>query len=57
MAVCEMCEDKRADYLKSIGLGEKKVKKVLERHGAAYGVESAIGIGSTFWFELPLCED
>ena len=39
------------------GIGLSIVKKVLERHGAAYGVESAIGVGSTFWFELPMCED
>lgn len=36
------------------GIGLSIVKKVLERHGAAYGVESAIGVGSTFWFEFPV---
>ena len=36
------------------GIGLSIVKKVLERHGAAYGVESAVGVGSTFWFELPV---
>ncbi len=34
------------------GLGLSIVKGVLELHNAAYGVESRIGCGSTFWFEL-----
>ncbi len=38
------------------GLGLSIVKTVLERHGAAYGVESCAGQGSTFWFELELDE-
>ncbi len=38
------------------GLGLSIVKTVLERHGAAYGVQSQIGEGSTFWFELELDE-
>lgn len=39
------------------GLGLSIVKKVLERHGAAYGVESSVGSGSVFWFELPVSEE
>ena len=35
------------------GLGLSIVKKVLERHGASYGVESTLGEGSVFWFEFP----
>ncbi len=38
------------------GLGLSIVKTVLERHGAAYGVESQVGQGSTFWFELDIDE-
>ena len=38
------------------GLGLSIVKTVLERHGAAYGVQSRVGEGSTFWFELELDE-
>ena len=34
------------------GLGLSIVKEVLEAHGAVYGVQSRIGEGSTFWFEL-----
>ena len=36
------------------GLGLSIVKTVLERHGATYGVDSQVGQGSTFWFELEL---
>ena len=34
------------------GLGLSIVKSILELHHARYGVESALGEGSTFWFEL-----
>ncbi len=36
------------------GLGLSIVKNVMEAHKAAYGVESAVGTGSVFWFELPI---
>ena len=36
------------------GLGLSIVKGVLEVHNARYGVESKLGEGSTFWFELPV---
>ena len=39
------------------GLGLSIVKSVLVAHGAAYGVESTLGKGSVFWFELPLVEE
>jgi signal transduction histidine kinase len=34
------------------GLGLSIVKGILEVHGATYGVDSEVGKGSTFWFEL-----
>ncbi len=39
------------------GLGLSIVKGVLEAHTAAYGVESALGVGSSFWFELDVIPD
>ncbi|NCB33434.1 MAG: HAMP domain-containing histidine kinase [Erysipelotrichia bacterium] len=36
------------------GIGLAIVKQILDLHHAAYGVESKVGHGSTFWFELPL---
>lgn len=35
------------------GLGLSIAKNVLLQHGARFGVKSAKGVGSTFWFELP----
>ena len=36
------------------GLGLSIVKGVLDLHNSAYGVESQVGCGSTFWFELDI---
>lgn len=36
------------------GLGLSIVRSVLELHQAAYGVESELGKGTTFWFKLPI---
>ena len=36
----------------STGLGLAIAKAILEAHKAHYGVESKLGEGSTFWFEL-----
>ena len=34
------------------GLGLSIVKEILEAHDASYGIDSVVGGGSTFWFEL-----
>ena len=38
---------------KGIGLGLATVKRVVVTHGGRVGVQSALGAGSLFWFELP----
>lgn len=38
--------------LKNTGLGLAIVKAILDQHNAEYGVESTLGKGSVFWFEM-----
>jgi signal transduction histidine kinase len=39
------------------GLGLSIVRRILEKLGGKAGVESEIGAGSTFWFQLPAWEE
>lgn len=39
------------------GLGLSIVKQILEAHEATYGVESKLGQGSTFWFEMNIVKE
>ncbi|MBP7216879.1 MAG: PAS domain-containing sensor histidine kinase, partial [Candidatus Omnitrophica bacterium] len=43
----------RSRQLGGTGLGLSIVKHIVELHGGSVGVESAEGLGSTFWFALP----
>lgn len=37
------------------GLGLSIVKEILRLHGMSFGVQSEVGKGSTFWFEIERC--
>jgi signal transduction histidine kinase len=39
------------------GLGLATVKRLVESHGGCVGLQSTVGVGSSFWVELPLASD
>ncbi len=47
--------DKMHSRVQGTGLGLSIVKSILTLHGARFGVQSRVGEGSTFWFELNTC--
>ena len=42
------------EYIPGTGLGLSVVKSHVENLGGTFGVESSLGIGSTFWIKLPI---
>jgi signal transduction histidine kinase len=40
-----------------LGLGLATVKRIVETHGGAVGVESRVGVGCRFWMDLPRAND
>lgn len=48
-------EHKRA--IMGSGLGLSIVQNILKLHNANYGVNSTVGQGSIFWFEIPITEE
>ena len=49
-------ESEKRDSQVGTGIGLTIARDILEMHHAAYGVATAPGKGSTFWFELPAAD-
>jgi signal transduction histidine kinase/DNA-binding response OmpR family regulator len=44
----------QAESANGVGIGLALVREIIEGHGGKVGAESELGLGSTFWLELPL---
>ena len=48
--------ENRVHTLEGTGLGLSIVRNIVEKHHSKVYLVSEVGIGTTFWFDLPVCE-
>jgi signal transduction histidine kinase len=45
------------EHTSSLGVGLYLSREIITRHGGKIGFESQEGVGSTFWFSLPIAPE
>ncbi len=48
--------ENRVHTLEGTGLGLSIVRNIIEKHSSRVYIDSEVGVGTTFWFELPVYE-
>ena len=46
--------ENRVHTLEGTGLGLSIVKSIIDKHNSRVHIESDVGVGTTFWFDLPV---
>lgn len=49
--------ENRVHTLEGTGLGLSIVKNIIDKHNSKIYLESEVGVGTTFWFDLPVCQE
>ena len=47
--------ENRVHTLEGTGLGLSIVRNIIEKHNSRVHIDSEVGVGTSFWFELPVC--
>ena len=48
--------ENRVHTLEGTGLGLSIVRNIIEKHHSRVYIDSEVGVGTSFWFELPICK-
>ena len=48
--------ENRVHTLEGTGLGLSIVRNIIEKHNSRVYIDSEVGVGTSFWFELPICQ-